>query len=75
LNFTVRRNEIRVIDNKLEVEAANFDVFVTWKVFVDKKLIYSTFKGKIYRRELIKKYKDFEFDMENRIIDESFNGD
>jgi hypothetical protein len=75
LNSTVRRNEIREIDDKLEVEAANFEVSVTWKAFVDKKMVYSTFKGKIYRRELIEKHENFEFDMENRITDESFDGD
>jgi tRNA G10 N-methylase Trm11 len=66
---------MREIDDELEVEAANFEVFVTWKAFVDKKMIYFIFKGKMYRRELIEKHEDFEFDMENRIIDKSFNGD
>jgi hypothetical protein len=75
LNSTVRRHEIRDIDDELEAEATNFDVSVTWKAFVDKKMIYFGFKGEMYRRELIEKHEDFEFDMEQRIIDESFDGD
>jgi hypothetical protein len=66
LNHTVRRNEMRETDHELEVEAANFDVYVTWKAFVDKKMIYSTNKGKMYRRELIERHEDCEFDIENR---------
>jgi hypothetical protein len=29
----------------------------------------------MYRRELIKKYEDYEFDIKNRITDEPFEGD
>jgi hypothetical protein len=75
LNHTVRRHQMEEIDHELEVEAADFDVYVTWKAFVDKKLIYSTNKGKMRRRELIERHEDYEFDMENRITDEPFEGD
>jgi len=38
-------------------------------------MIYSTFKGKMYKRELIEKHEDFKFNIENRITDEFFNND
>jgi hypothetical protein len=66
---------MREIDHELEVEAANFDVYVIWKAFVDKKMIYFFNKGKMYGRELIERHEDYEFDIENRITDEPFEGD